>query len=196
MGSDRHPDASGHLDAAKSAASSAVDNSGIALAEVGRAAQSYVSETGPPRRAATDGDRPTVGEHYEDVRQQASGRVEEGQQAAEGVLRNLRRTADEHAQRTRDMAQARVEEGQRSAEDALRNISGTVHTQVQAAQDVASSAAASATDQLLDVKDAAVSNLDKGIHTATNALKGATSTSLAVADEVVIQARVSTMAFV
>jgi len=188
MGTDRHPDASRHLDAAKSAASSAADNSGRALSEVGKAAQAYVSETG--HRLPNDNDKPTIGEQYDGVRQQASGRVEEGQSQAEGYLRNLRQSADEHAQRTKELAAARIQQGQRSTEDALRSISGTVSSQVQAAQEAASSAAASATDQLVDVTDSAVSSLDKGIQTATNVLKGATSTSLAVADDVAVQARV------
>jgi hypothetical protein len=189
MGTDRHPDASRHLDAAKSAASSAADNSGRALSEVGKAAQAYVSETG--NRVPSDNDKPTIEEQYDGVRQQASGRVEEGQSQAEGYLRNLRLSADEHALRTKELAAARIQQGQRSTEDALRSFSGTVSSQVQAAQEAASSAAASATDQLVDVTDSAVSSLDKGIRTATNIVKGATSTSLAVADDVAVQARVS-----
>lgn len=187
MGTDRHPDASRHLDAAKSAASSAADNSGRALSEVGKAAQAYVSETG--HRVPNDNDKPTIGEQYDGVRQQASGRVEEGQSQAEGYLRSLRLSADEHAQRTKELAAARIQQGQRSTEDTLRSISGTVSSKVQAAQEAASSAAASATDQLADVTDSAVSSLDKGIQTATNVFKGATSTSLAVADDVAVQAR-------
>lgn len=189
MGTDRHPDASRHLDAAKSAASSAADNSGRALSEAGKAAQVYVSEAG--HRGRSDRDKPTLGEHYDDVKQQASGRAEEGQQQAEGYLRNLRLSADEHAQRTKELAAARIEQGQRSTEDALRSISGSVSNQVQAAQEAASSAAASATDQLLDATDSAVSSIDKGIQTTTNVLKGAASTSLAVADDMAVQAMVS-----
>ena len=189
MGTDRHPDASRHLDAAKSAASSAADNSGRAFSEVGKAAQAYVSDTG--HRVPSDNDKPTIEEQYDGVKQQASGRVEEGQSQAEGYLRNLRLSADEHAQRTKEVAAARIQQGQRSTEDALRSFSGTVSSQVQAAQEAASSAAASATDQLVDVTDSAVSSLDKGIRTATNIVKGATSTSLAVADDVAVQARVS-----
>lgn len=190
MGSDRHPDASRHFDAAKSAASSAADNSGTALSEVGRAAQAYISET--DHRSPKDQDKPSLQEHWSrsEVRQQASDRVEEGQHAAEGVLRNLRQSADEQSQRAKELAAAKIEQGQRSTEDALRNISGTVGTQVQAAQDAASSVAASATDQLKEVTDVAVTNLDRGIHTATRALKSATSKSLAVADEAAVQSRV------
>lgn len=185
MGTDRHPDASRHLDAAKSAASSAADNSGRALSEAGKAAQAYVSEAG--HRGRGDSDKPSLGD-YTDVKQQASGRAEEGQQQAEGYLRNLRLSADEHAQRTKELAAARIEQGQRSTEDALRSISGSVSNQVQAAQEAASSAAASATDQLLDATDSAVSSIDKGIQTTTNVLKGAASTSLAVADDMAVQA--------
>ena len=184
-----HPDASKHLDAAKSAAASAADHSGTAIAEVGRAAQAYVSEAGQRRRS--DADKPSIPEHQNDARQQASGRLEEGQQAAEVALRNLRMSAHEHAHRTKELTAAKIEQGQLSTEEALRNISGSVHTQVQAAQDTASSVAASASDQLKDVKDTAVGTLDEGIHTATNVIKRATSRSLAVADNMAAQARVS-----
>ena len=192
MARDPHPDASKHFDAAKSAASSAADNSGIAIAEVGRAAQAYVSEAGD--RPQHPDNKPSIQEHYSQVRDQASGRVEEGQQAAEGALRNWRMTAEQHAQRTKELAATRVEQGQRSAEEALRSISGSVQNQVQAVQDVASSTANTASDQLRSVTDTAASNLDKGIHTATNVVKGATSQTIAVADEALVQARVNIMA--
>ena len=190
MAKDPHGDASKHFDAAKSAASSAADNSGIAIAEVGRAAQAYVSEAGD--RPQHPDNKPSIQERYSQVREHASGRVEEGQQAAEGALRNWRMTAEQHAQRTKELAATRVEQGQRSAEEALRSISGSVHNQVQAAQDVASSTASTASDQLRSVTDTAVSNLDRGIHTATSVVKGATSQTIAVADEALVQARVST----
>ena len=192
MARDPHPDASKHFDAAKSAASSAADNSGIAIAEVGRAAQAYVSEAGD--RPHHPDNKPSIQEHYSQVRDQASGRVEEGQQAAEGALRNWRMTAEQHAQRTKELAATRVEQGQRSAEEALRSISGSVQNQVQAVQDVASSTANTASDQLRSVTDTAASNLDRGIHTATNVVKGATSQTIAVADEALVQARVRLMA--
>ena len=192
MARDPHADASRHLDAAKSAASSAADNTGVAISEVGRAAQAYVAEAGdrPRDTPRHPDDKPSIQEHYNQVKQQASGRVEEGQQAAEGVLKQWRVAADEHAQRTKELAAARVEPGQRSAEDALRSVSGSVHNQVQAVQDVASSAASSAGDQLKSATDSAAANLDRGIRTASNAVKGATSHSIAVADEALVQARV------
>ena len=188
MARDSHNDASKHFDAAKTAASSAADNSGIAIAEVARAAQAYVVEAGDRPRHPDD--KPSIQEHYNQVREQASGRVEERQQAAEGTLRNWRITADQHAQRTKELAAERVEQGQRSAEEVLRSISGSVQTQVQAVQDVASSTASTASDQLRSVTDTAASNLDRGIHTATNVVKGATSQTIAVADEALVQARV------
>ena len=103
-------------------------------------------------------------------------------------------TAEQHAQRTKELAATRVEQGQRSAEEALRSISGSVQNQVQAVQDVASSTANTASDQLRSVTDTAASNLDRGIHTATNVVKGATSQTIAVADEALVQARVRLMA--
>ena len=100
-------------------------------------------------------------------------------------------TADQHAQRTKELATARVEQGQRSAEDALRSISGSVSDQVQAVQDVASSAAQTTGDQIKSVTDTAAIRLDKGVQTAANVVKGATSQTVAVADEALVQARVS-----
>lgn len=186
MARDPHSDAARHLDAARTAASSAADNSGKAIAEVGKAAQAYVSEAGERPQHP---DKPSIQEHYSQVKEQASDRVEEGQQAAEGVLRNWRLTADQHAQRTKELAATRVEQGQRSAEEALRSISGSVQSQVQAVQEVASSAADTASDQIRSVTDTAASNLDRGIHTATDVVKGATSRTIAVADEALVQAR-------
>ena len=192
MARDHHNDASKHFDAAKSAASSAADNTGVAISEVGKAAQAYAAEASDriSGRQPNPDDKPSIQEHYSQVKQQASGHVEEGQHAAEGALRSLRATADDHAQRTKELAAARVEQGQRSAEDALRSISGSVHNQVQAVQNVASSAASTAGDQLRNVTDTAATNLDRGIQTATNAVKGATSQTIAVADEALVQARV------
>ena len=192
MARDYHSDASNHFDAAKSAASRAADNTGVAIAEVGKAAQAYAAEAGDRTSGGQPqpDDKPSIQEHYSQVKQQASGHVDEGQHAAESALRNLRATADEHAQRTKELAAARVEQGQRSAEDALRSISGSVYNRVQAVQNVASSAASTTGDQLRSVTDSAATNLDTGIQTASNAVKAASSQTIAVANEALVQAKV------
>ena len=72
----------------------------------------------------------------------------------------------------------------------MRNISGTVHGQLQAAQDVASSVAVSASNQLKDVQDVALSNLDKGIDAASQGLKSATSAAIFGTQQAATQTRV------
>lgn len=184
-GSD-HPNASTHLEAAKDAAISATDNTGTAISEVAQAAQSYASD----EQHKFDNDKPTISEHYNELREQASGHLHETQRAAEDTLRSFRRSADEQAERTRQEAADRIEQGQQSTEEALHNISGTVHGQLQAAGDAASSVAASATNQLKDVKDVAVSNLDRGIGVASQGLKSATSAAVFGTQQAATQARV------
>ena len=183
---DDHPDARSHLDAAKGAAASAADNTGIAISEAAQAAHSYVLD----ERHKLDGNKPTISEHYSELREQASGHLHEKQRAAEDSLRNLRISAEEQAAATRRAAAERIEQGQQSTEEALRNISGTVHGQLQAAQDVASSVAASASTQLKDVTDVAVSNLDKGIDAASQGLKSATSAAVFGTQQAATQTRV------
>ena len=186
---DDHPDARSHLDAAKNAAASAADNTGTAVSEVAQAASSYVRD----ERHKFDDSKPTISEHYNELKEQASGHLHEKQRAAEDSLRSFRMSADEQAERTRRAAAERIEQGQQSTEEALRNISGTVHGQLHAAGDAASSVAASAANQLIDVKDVAVSNLDKGIDAASQGLKSATSAAVFGTQQAATQTRVGSV---
>lgn len=183
---DYQSDSRKHFDAAKGAAASAADNTGTAVSEAAQAAQAYLSD----ERHKHDLDKPTIQEHYSQLKEQASGHVQGQQQSVEDAIRSFRQTADEQAERTRRAAAETIEQGQQSTEEALRSISGTVHGQVQAAQDAAASVAASASNQLRDVKDIAVSSLDAGIDTASAGLKTATSAAVSGSQQAVTQTRV------